>query len=346
MDLLILGGTQFLGRHLAGQALARGHAVTLFHRGRTNAGLFPEAMHVLGDRDGGLAALDKQRWDAVIDTCGYVPRLVRASAERLRDAAGRYVFISSISVYADFSRDGPDEDAPLATLADVNTEAINGETYGGLKALCEQAVREVMGRERCLIARPGLIVGPHDPTGRFTWWVQRVARGGELLCPATPERRVQFIDVRDLAAWLLDQAERGGAGTFNLTGPAEPLTMGAFIDTARATLNPDANAHWVSEAFLLEQGVTPWTELPLWVPQDSVGIHAANIERALHAGLRCRALGETLRDTWAWAAQDAAASSPPGTAAMRSPVGLSVERETQLLTRWRDSLSLPGRGQG
>ena len=221
MKLLILGGTRFLGRHLAEQALQRGHALTLLHRGRSGPALFPEATHMLADRDGDLSVLDGGTWDAVIDTSAYVPRQVRAAAARLAGRVGSYQLVSTISVYSDFADPGLIEDAPLARLADETTETVDGGTYGGLKALCEQAALDAYG-ERGLIARPGLLVGPHDPTGRFTWWATRLQRGGEVLAPGEPASPVQFIDTRDAAAWLLLQAERQAAGTFNLTGPCRP----------------------------------------------------------------------------------------------------------------------------
>lgn len=323
MKLLVIGGTRFLGRHLAQQALEAGHGVTLFHRGQSNPALFPEAEHRLGDRNGDLAPLRKGAWDAVIDTSAYVPRQVRTMAAALKDRVGHYQLVSTISVYADLSRPGTDETATLATLADPNTEVVDGDTYGGLKALCEQALIEAMP-DRAGIVRPGLLVGPHDPTGRFTWWVQRLQRGGTVLCPGSPQAPVQFIDARDAAAFMLKQAEAARGEVFNLTGPIVPLSMGAFFDAARAALDPDATLHWIDEATLLQAGVTPWTELPLWVPLDTAGLHAVDISRARAAGLVCRPLIDTLRDTAAWAAQDGA--SKPG-------IGLSPEREAALLAR-------------
>ena len=189
MNLLILGGTVFLGRHLVEAALARGHAVTLFNRGQHNPDLFPEVERLRGDRDGDLQALEGRRWDAVVDTCGYVPRVVRASAEMLAPNVDHYTFISSISVYADTSKPGIDEQAPVGTLDDPTTEEVTGESYGPLKALCEQAAEAAMPG-RVLNIRPGLIVGPHDPTDRFTYWVRRVAEGGEVLAPGNPHAPV------------------------------------------------------------------------------------------------------------------------------------------------------------
>jgi 2'-hydroxyisoflavone reductase len=327
MKLLILGGTKFLGRHVADQALARGHQLTLLHRGRSGPALFPEAEHLIADRDGDLSVLDHGAWDAVVDTSAYFPRQVRAVAARLAGRIGHYHLVSSISAYAGFENSGSDETAALASLPDPSVEVVNGETYGGLKALCEQAAQAAFG-ERCLISRPGLIVGPHDPTGRFTWWVQRLARGGDVLAPGRPESPVQFIDARDIAAWTLLQAQRGDGGVYNLNGPTQALTMVNFLHAARDVLQPSANLVWVDEAFLQAQGVAAWSDLPVWLPTESSAMHRTPTARAQATGLICRPLRETLTDTLAWseAAQD------PG----RPGVGLTAEREASLLATWRE----------
>ncbi len=335
MKLLILGGTRFLGRHLAQRALAAGHEVTLLHRGRSAPGLFPQAEHRVADRDGDLAVLAQGRWDAAIDTSAYVPRQVRAVARALAGRVGQYQLVSSISVYATYACPGLAEDAPRQTLADPTVETVEAETYGGLKALCEQAAVAGFG-QACLIARPGLLVGPHDPTGRFTWWVQRIARaadGSEVLAPGEPAAPVQFIDARDAAAWLLRQAEQGTRGVFNLTGPNVPTTFGAMLAAACATLAPAARLTWIDEACLLAQGVAPWTELPLWLPRDSAGLHQVSIARALATGLQCRPVAQTLADTAAWAAAKSATTTT-GDAPPRSAVGMAPEREAALLAVW------------
>ncbi len=335
MKLLILGGTRFLGRHLAQQALDAGHEVTLFHRGLSAPGLFPQAEHRIADRNGDLAALAQGSWDAAIDTSAYVPRQVRAVAAALAGRVGQYQFVSSISVYASYASPGLAETAPLQTLSDPAVETVDGETYGGLKALCEKAALTGFGKA-CLIARPGLLVGPHDPSGRFTWWVQRIARaadGSEVLAPGDPAAPVQFIDARDAAAWMLLQAERGAGGSFNLTGPNKPTTFGEFLRAACATLAPAARLTWIDEACLLAQGVAPWTELPLWLPRDSAGLHQVSIARAVASGLRCRPLAQTLADTAAWAAAQPAVSAA-GDGPSRPPVGMAPEREAALLAVW------------
>jgi 2'-hydroxyisoflavone reductase len=334
MHLLILGGTRFLGRHLAEQALAAGHRVTLLHRGQSGAGLFPEAEHLLADRNGSLQLLAGRRWDAVIDTNAYVPRHVQSVAAVLAGQMGQYQLVSTISVYAGFAS-GNAEDAPLASVADPLAETVTAATYGGLKALCEAQALASFG-ERCLVNRPGLLVGPHDPTGRFTWWVQRMLRGGDVLAPGDPAAPVQFIDARDAAAWMLRQAEAGPAPAapqvVNLTGPLEPLTMGALLHTARDTLGPGARLHWVDEAFLLAQGVAPWSDLPVWLPAADAGLHRTLLQRAAATGLRCRPLAETVHDTAAWAAATPGGGLPTGD---RPDVGLSPEREAALLAAWQ-----------
>jgi 2'-hydroxyisoflavone reductase len=314
VKLLIIGGTRFLGRHLAAAALTAGHELTLLHRGRSNPGLFPEARHVLvPDRKGDLSALTGGPWDAVIDTCAYVPRDVAVLADALAGRTARYLLVSSISVYRDTPPEGVDESCALASLDDPGTEAITGETYGALKALCEQAAMQGFGSAATLVARPGLIVGPHDPTERFTWWVRRVHQGGRFVAPAPAGAAVQFIDARDLADWLLLQAQQGSTGVFNLCGPRHALTWGEWIDGLVATLQPAAQPVWLAEQALLDAGVQPWTGLPLWLPAAQAGLHRVAIDRALATGLRTRPLADTLRDTLAWAlAQPAPAAAGPG----------------------------------
>jgi 2'-hydroxyisoflavone reductase len=347
MRLLVIGGTRFLGRHLAQQALDAGHEVTLLHRGRsaTPASLFPRAEHLIADRDGDLAVLAGARtWDAAIDTCAYVPRHVRTLAERLAGRIGQYQLVSTISVYASMDGERTDEDAALAELPDPSVEAVTGETYGGLKVLCERAAAAGFAARGTpvLVPRPGLLVGPFDPTGRFTWWVQRVARGGPTLAPGDPAQPVQFIDARDAAAWMLRQAESTCAGVFNLTGPTAALSMRDLLEAARQVLASDAAFEWVGERYLLDQGVAPWTELPLWLPQAQAGLHRTELRRALAAGLQCRPLAQTLSDTCAWAASLPATPSAAPTPAMagapaRPAVGLAAEREQQLLQGWRQT---------
>jgi 2'-hydroxyisoflavone reductase len=344
MKLLVLGGTRFLGRHLVAQALERGHAVTVLHRGHSApAGLFPEAEHRIADRNEGLsAALAGGSWDLAIDTSAYVPRHVASLASALAGRVGGYQLVSTISVYAPDAPAPLHEDSPRATLADPATEAVTGETYGALKALCEDAALQAFGPAACLIVRPGLLVGPHDPTGRFSWWVRRFLRaaaaGGEVLAPGDPAAPVQFIDARDLAAWMLAQAEAGGRGCVNLTGPAGGTTLGALLETARATLSPAARLVWVDEATLLAAGVAPWMGLPLWLPAAQATLHRTDIGRAVARGLATRPLTETLRDTADWLATlpgDEAVMPPasPGGPPRPQP-GLPAAQEAALLAAW------------
>jgi len=324
MRLLVLGGTVFLGRAVVNRALGEGHTVTLFNRGRSGPNLFPEAERITGDRDGGLAALTGREWDVVIDTCGYYPRIVRASAEALADRVGLYVFVSSISVYADFPGPGIDEKSRVGTIADPTVEEITGETYGPLKALCEAAVEETLPG-RALVVRPGLIVGPHDPSDRFTYWVRRVAEGGTVLAPGSPDALVQFIDARDLGKWMLDAADRGVTGTHNATGPREPMRMEDLLLGCADATGSGASLEWADGDFLVERGVTPWVELPLWVPGAD---QTVSIEGALAAGLEFRPLAETVRDTLEWAG---------GLPVDRTPrAGITREREAELLSAWHN----------
>ncbi|WP_089717471.1 NAD-dependent epimerase/dehydratase family protein, partial [Candidatus Entotheonella palauensis] len=225
MQILMLGGTRFLGCHLVEAALNQGHEVTLFNRGQTHPGWFAQVERLQGDRDGDLSALEGRHWDAVIDTCGYVPRLVRASAELLAARVEHYTFISTASVYADPSRHGMDEESPVGTLEDERLEDVNGNTYGPLKVLCEQAAEAAMPG-RVLTIRSGLIVGPFDPSDRFTYWPVRIAQGGEVLAPAGPGKRIELIDVRDLAEWIVRMAGARATGIYNASGAREALTMG------------------------------------------------------------------------------------------------------------------------
>ena len=331
MRLLILGGTVFLGRHLVDAALARGHRVTLFNRGQHNPDLYPDVEKLRGDRDGGLDALAGREWDAVIDTCGYVPRIVRASADMLADRVGHYTFISSISVYANMQGDGPDEAAPVGVLQDETVEEITGETYGPLKALCEQAVEAALPG-RALNIRPGLIVGPHDNLDRFTYWPYRIAHGGDVLAPDYRDMPVQIIDVRDLAEWTIRTVEEHRTGVYNATGLQDPLTFADVLDACCAVTGSNAHIVWVDEGFLLEQGVGPWIEMPLWIPSsENSSLSKTSIRRALDAGLTFRPLTATIQDTLVWAMTRGAD--------LQWRAGMKRERERELLDMWRQRAS-------
>ena len=338
MKILVLGGTKFLGRHVVEAARVRGHELTLFHRGQTNPGLFNGVEEILGDREGALTELDGHTWDAVIDTCGFLPRVVKASARFLADRVDHYTFISSGSVYAQEDVAGLDETAAVAPLSREGSEEI-AKDYGALKALCEREVEDAMPG-RALHVRFGLLVGPHDSSGRFTYWPDRIARGGDVLAPGDPTRQVQLIDVRDGAAWIVKMAEAGVAGVFNVAGPVATLSMGAMLETCRTALGSGARFVWVDEPFLLERGVAPWTELPLWLPEAMRGALSVSIRKALAAGLTCRPLADTVRDTLAWDLSrpaDERARPTRMTTGQELRMGLTPERETGLLTAWRST---------
>ncbi len=331
MRVLILGGTKFLGRWLVSELLQRGHEITLFNRGLTNPQLFPQVIQIHGDRTTELTALANGHWDAVVDTSGYAPSVVRRSANMLSQAVERYVFISTLSVYADFSLTGVDEESALAILAAGQTsEEVNGETYGPLKARCEQAVQQALPG-RVLVVRPGLIVGPYDPSDRFTYWPHRVAQGGEVLAPGQRDRLIQFIDVRDLVAWIAQMLENGQIGVYNATGPSTPLTMQTLLDTCKSVSGSDATFTWVSEDFLRRENVGEWLELPLWLAETDPanrGFFGVDISKATAMGLRFRPLADTVRATLEW---------DKTTEADREwRAGLTPERETDLLMRWHE----------
>jgi 2'-hydroxyisoflavone reductase len=327
VKLLVLGGTVFLGRHLVEAALARGHDVTIFTRGRHNPHLFRDVEKLRGDRDGDLEALRGRRWEAVVDTSGHVPNVVRASAELLAPAVDHYTFVSTLAVYAGFPRvPDLDESAPLAELPDPSVAKATPETVGPLKALCERALEPALSG-RALVVRAGLLVGPHDPTDRFAYWPRRVAQGGEVLAPGGPELRVQIVDARDLAEWILAGAESGRTGIYNATGPAQPLTMQELLETCRAATGGDATFTWVDERFLLSVGVNPRMELPLWMP-GAAGAATVDCRRALAAGLAFRPLAETVRDTFAWD------MSRPADLPRRA--GIAPDKEAQVLKAWRE----------
>ncbi|MBI5949558.1 MAG: epimerase [Chloroflexi bacterium] len=324
MRILVLGGTVFLGRHVVEAALARGHDLTLFNRGQSAPGLFPGVEEVHGDRATDLGKLAGRSWDAVIDTSGYLPRVVRASARAMSGSTGHYTFISTVSVYRALREPGMDESAPLAALDDPTSEDVQAN-YGPLKALCEAEVEAALPG-RSLILRPGLIVGPWDPSDRFSYWPWRLARGGDGLAPGRPGRQVQVIDARDLAAWNLDLVERGATGTFNATGPARVLTMEAMLRGCAEGTGSGARFVWAGDEFLIKRKVAPWMGLPLWLPEtdvDSRGLLAVSVDRALAAGLRFRPLGETARDTLAWLR-----TRPQG---HQWKAGISAQREAELL---------------
>jgi 2'-hydroxyisoflavone reductase len=340
MKILILGGTRFLGRYLVKAALERNHEVTLFNRGTYPSPAGVES--IVGDRKNDLTKLAGRRWDAVIDTCGYLPRTVKAAAEVLRDSVNSYIFISSQSAYADVSSPGVSEDSQLKTLtsdqlmladeidSSAQASAVNfGSLYGGLKALCEQAVEEMLPN-RVLIIRPGLIVGPDDYTDRFTYWVSRVARGGEVLAPGRSDRFIQFIDVRDLSDWTVEMTASERTGIYNAAGLSGKLTMGMFLNECKNVSESDASFTWADEEFLLKEQVAAWSEMPLWLPEDAApylrGFMFINTDKAVGDGLRFRSVTETIRDTLRWY------QNTQPTPELQA--GISRTKEDQILETW------------
>ena len=320
VKLLVLGGTKFLGRATVDAALARGHEVTLFNRGETNPELFPDTEKLRGDRTQDLSALDGREWDAVVDPSGYVPAVVRASAEKLSGQAGYYLFVSSLSAYADRSKPMVEGDA-VEQLGDMPEDRLleDYSNYGALKALAEQAVAETFPDAHANV-RPGLIVGPHDPTGRFTYWPHRVARGGDVAAPAPPGDKVQFIDVRDLAEWMVGLCEQRATGEFNAVN--DGVAWSDLLDTCREVSGSDARFVWIEGKFLLDQEIGQWMELPLWIEDESdKGLHRADTARAKATGLTTQALSDTVQATLDHAETTDSA-------------GLSAEREAALLAAW------------
>ena len=319
MRVLVIGGTHFVGRHAVEQVVARGHEVTVFHRGTSEpSDGYPDVEHVHGDRDGGLEPLRGRTWDWVVDVCGYVPRIVRASVEL--EAAPRYLFVSTESVYAEPLPAWVTEESPLATMADPTVEEITWETYGPLKLLCERVVEERYG-DRALIVRPGYVVGPHDPTDRFTWYVRRAAGGGRMAAPSGPDYPFQFTHGQDLGAFLVMLVEAGASGAFNADG--EPLGLGELLGAIARVAGTKVEPIWVPEAMLQEPAGSDDELFPMWEPSPSVA-WTMDASKARANGLVHRSLERTLRETLEW---DRARGFP------ELKAGLTVEAEAELLAR-------------
>jgi 2'-hydroxyisoflavone reductase len=334
--LLILGGTSFVGPALVEAAKKRGYVLTLFNRGKTNPGMFTDIEQLHGDRktEAGLAVLKGRKWDAVIDTSGYFPKDVGASAGLLKDNVKQYVFISTISTYKD-SRTPIDESSPLAELKGPIPEKITGESYGALKVLCEQEAEKAFPK-RTLIIRPGYIVGPGDPTDRFTYWPLRALRGGEMLAPGAPGDPVQIIDVRDLAEWTLQMIDKSQVGIYNAVGPKDKLGMGEMLESCKAAAGTDVRFTWVPDDFLEKQKVDD-NDLPIWVAASSsiAGLAQTSNQRAVAAGLVFRPVVDTARDTIAWWK-----TLPPERQA-KQRAGMKPEREAEVLAAWHKEHPAP-----
>ncbi len=325
MDLLVIGGTQFVGRALVEEAVALGHDVTVFHRGKSEPDDLPVVHHLHGDRDGDLSVLSGRTWDQVVDVCAYVPGQVRALAAAL-EPPGHYTLISSLSVHDEDLPAGGNEDSPLLSVPAPDVTEVTEETYGPLKVACELAAREVF--PGCCIIRPGYVVGPHDSSDRFTYWIRRAAAGGTMLAPGIPEEPMQFIDARDLAAFTLARAAVRDAGTYGVVRPEGESTTGTVLDAAIAASGSETQTVWVDADFLVDAlGEDRWTALPMWHPQF-VGSHRYDPSRAVAAGLQCRSLTATVGDTYAW---DRDRGGVPLGA------GLTAERERALLAQWAEA---------
>jgi 2'-hydroxyisoflavone reductase len=319
--LLVIGGTHFVGRALVEDAVTRGHYVTVFHRGPAEPEGFPKVEHVHGDRDGGLDPLRGRTWDVAIDTCGYVPRVVRDSARLLSNAVASFIFISTLSVYPDHAPAGGTEETPTHQPPFPDTEEITAESYGPLKAACELEAQNAFPG-RCLVVRPGYIVGPHDPSDRFTYWVRRAASGGRMLAPGPMEQPLQVVDVRDLGAFTLDRMEEGRDDVFGVVGPREPLNWGEALTAVVKAGRGSTKLVWVDAPFLQARVKEEDGELPLW-DIDYPGLHSFDAGKAIAAGLRHRPIAETIADTLAW---------DRGRGVLKA--GLTPERERELLQAW------------
>ena len=330
MKLLVLGGTRFLGPAIVDAALANGHEVTLFNRGRSNPHLYPELEKLRGDRDGKLDALKGRTWDAVLDTSGFVPRITDMSAKLLADAVEQYVFVSSISVYPGFGTDDTTitEETPVAKMEDETQESM--QFYGPLKALSERAIDKYFDG-RATHVRSGLIVGPQDRSDRFSWWPYRFSRGGEILSPGDGTTGVQFIDVRDLGAWMVHTVEAKVAGVFNVTGFKGRVDFRDFLGALKCEIDTTTTLTWVPEDFLLEQEVRPFMGLPLWIPQGK--LPHVDCAKAFDNGLICRPLARTARDTLDWIV------SPDGRGDRKWRTGLKPEKEQAVLAAWQTTQS-------
>lgn len=327
LRILLLGGTGYIGPHMVSEFLRRGHEVSLFNRGRTNDELFPDLETLHGDRDGGLDVLKGKQWDAVVDNSGYVPRHVADSARLLATAASHYLYISTISVYASFAI-ANDEDSPLGTIADETVEEVTNETYGPLKALCENRAREEFGEDRLTILRPTYICGPGDRTDRYTYWPVRTLRGGEMLWPGTPDDPIQIIDVRDLANFVVDCIEQKITGVYNTVTPPGTYTMGDLMSDSVAVTSADMTPVWVSSEFIAKQEFED--AIPIWSSPQGETRNVASVSgaRAFARGLAIRPPRETCRDVVSWW------RTLPAERQQAMRAGLTAEREAQLIAAW------------
>ncbi len=323
LNILVIGGTRFVGRHIVEEAIARNHSVTLFNRGTNHC--FPGVTHIKGDRDNpeDLVQLSGSVYDSIIDTCGYYPRQINILTKVL-SSSSHYVFISSISAYGDKVNPYRDESAELAKISPDTPEKLTNETYGGFKVLCEQAAQQQM--PQTLIIRPGIVAGPFDTTDRFTYWPYRVAQGGNVLVPDNPGQPVQFIDARDLAAFTLNMVEKKETGAFNLVNTPGSVTMKLLVEESLKAAPDDSKIIWVDEDFLASCEIQPWQDLPFWIPGKASDLMLTSNSKALKAGLSIRPLGVTLQETLNWRLS-LPEDYEPG-------AGLTREKEQQTLNKW------------
>jgi 2'-hydroxyisoflavone reductase len=331
MKILVIGGGVFVGKALTTAAVDRGHQVTLFNRGISNSKPSPGVAWIKGDRNGDLAALSGQRWDSVVDACAYFPRQVKSLLKAVEGKVGHYLLVSSVAAYADLGNAGVRETDPLAASIDPEPANVTPENYGPLKAMCEEAAIAA-GPKATLLVRPGIIMGPWDPTGRFTYWVRRVARGGEVMAPGGPGAPQQLIDTRDLGAWMVSMIEAGASGGYNAIGPQQPLSWGEMLGAIAAEVNPAARFTWLDDAFLATQKFEGPYAVPLYIPGAATkysGMYKVDGNAAFQRGLKLRTLRETIRDTAAWERE-----TPPEAVKI---AGISEAREAELLAAWKAS---------
>ena len=344
LKILILGGTGFIGPHMVREALRRGHQVSLFNRGKTNRNLFPDLELLVGDRDNGLDALVGHKWDAVVDNSGYVPRHVADSATLLSSAVSHYIFVSTVGVYAAMSGNltaadyhgvdmpNTEYDSPLVTMPDETVEEVITETYGPLKVLCERAATEAMGEDRITILRPTWVAGPGDKSDRFTYWPVRVSRGGEVLVPGDPADRIQIVDARDMATFVVDSLEKKITGIYNMVNPPGTYSMGQYMEDSLAVTASDASLTWVDAAFVEAQGLHAGGEIPIWGPLsgDTRSDAIVNGDRSFAKGMKTRPERETIRDILVWW------KTLPEDRRNNMRAGLSAEREAEMLAAWHE----------
>ena len=334
MRILILGGTSFVGRAITLEATSRGHQVTTFTRSTLPPGATEGLVETLfGDRTepNAYSFAEGRQWDVVIDTWFTAPRVVQESATKLRDHAPYYAYISTCSVYdGDPLPLGVNEDFQTV-LADPSAESTN---YPADKRGAELAVIAAFGAERSLIARPGLILGPHEWPARLAWWLRRIAEGGEVLAPGPKDLPLQYIDARDLASWLVPSIEKNLTGIFNTLAPAGHSTMQALLELCKSTTTSDAHFTWVPTDYLLEHEIEPWSELPIWIAPDMYGFYNFDQSKARAAGLFCRPIHQTVVDTWQSLLTEPQSELPPG----RIPPGIGREKELSVLAAWAATL--------